>query len=177
MNRHKFDEYAQVEPSTRRSLLAIAIVVLAPVAGVSLASQGVASGAPDSSADAGEGGSVRQQTPEAVVAEHVAALNECDVDRLMAQYPKTIAILLPGGVTVEGRTDVRTLFEGFCGGLNGMEFVAIKSWTVGKTVNVQWVATAPFLAAPYYGADAYVTHAGLLEAQVSTFDAAELQFR
>jgi hypothetical protein len=110
------------------------------------------------------------------VAEHVAALNACDVDRLMAQYPSTIAILLPGGATAEGRTDVRALFEGFCAGLNGIEFAAVKSWTVGKTVNVQWVATAPFLAAPYYGADAYVTHAGLLEAQVSTFDAAELQF-
>ena len=87
-----------------------------------------------------------------------------------------IAILLPGGVTVEGRTDVRALFEGFCGGLSGMQFEAIESWTVGKTVNVQWVATAPFLAAPYYGADAYETRAGLLEVQVSTFDAADLQF-
>ena len=50
-----------------------------------------------------------------------------------------------------------------------MHFEAIKTWTVGKTVNIQWVATAPFLAAPYYGADAYETHAGLLEAQVTTF--------
>jgi hypothetical protein len=159
-----------------RKFIAIAIVVIGTVAGLSLASQGTASGAPDSKAVDGEGKLVRQPTPEAVVAEHVAALNECNVDRLMAQYPKTVAILLPGGVTIEGRTDVRTLFEGFCGGLNGMEFVAIKSWTIGKTVNVQWVATAPFLAAPYYGADAYVTHAGLLEAQVTTFDAADLQF-
>jgi hypothetical protein len=165
-----------------RKFIAIAIVLSASVAGVTLASQGAASGAPNSKSDEGGGGTlVRQPTPEAVVAEHVDALNECNVDRLMAQYPKTVAILLPGGVTVEGRTGVRALFDGFCqpataGGLNGIQFVAIKSWTVGKTVNVQWVATAPFLAEPYYGADAYVTHAGLLEAQVSTFDAAELQF-
>jgi hypothetical protein len=115
------------------------------------------------------------------VAEHVDALNKCDVDRLMAQYPKSVAILFPGGVTVEGRPDVRSLFEGVCkppaaGGLNGIQFAAVKSWTVGKTVNVQWVATAPFLAAPYYGADAYVTHDGLLQAQVTTFNAADLQF-
>ena len=91
----------------------------------------------------------------------------------MAQYPETVAILFPGGATAEGRTSVRALFEGFCqpfgaGGLNGVQFTAIKSWTVGKTVNVQWMATAPFPAAPYYGADAYVTSKGLLAAQVTT---------
>ena len=158
-----------------RKFIAIAIVVLGTVAGVSVASQGAASGVPASNAH-GEVRLVRQPTPEAVVAEHVAALNGCNVDRLMAQYPSTIAILLPGGVTAEGRTDVRALFEGFCAGLSGIRFEAIESWTVGKTINVQWVATAPFLAEPYYGADAYETHAGLLELQVSTFDAAELQF-
>ena len=29
----------------------------------------------------------RQPSPKAVVAEHIDALNNCDVDRLMAQYP------------------------------------------------------------------------------------------
>ena len=165
-----------------RKVIAIAVVVLGSVTGVPSAGHGVAVGG--SSSDDGGGGTprlVRQPTPEAVVAEHVDALNTCNMDRLMAQYPKTVAILLPGGVTVEGRTDVRALFQGFCqpfgaGGLNGIQFTAIKSWTVGKTVNVQWVATAPFLAAPYYGADAYVTQKGLLAAQVTTFDGAELQF-
>ena len=166
-----------------RKFIAIAVVVLGSVAGVSSMGQGAASGAGSSSDDGGIGTSklVHRPTPEAVVAEHVDALNKCNVDRLMAQYPKTVAILFPGGVTVEGRTDVRALFEGFCkspaaGGLNGIQFAAIKSWTVGKTVNVQWVATAPFLAAPYYGADAYETHDGLLGAQVTTFNAADLQF-
>ena len=162
-----------------RKFIAVAVVVLGSVAGVASVGQGAASGAPDSGTDHGSAELpklVRQRTPEAVVAEHVDALNKCNVDRLMAQYPKTVAILLPGGVTVEGRTDVRALFEGFCAGLNGITFVAIKSWTIGKTVNVQWVATAPFLAAPYYGADAYVTHKGLLAAQVTTFDGADLQF-
>jgi hypothetical protein len=164
-----------------RKYIAIAIVVFS-VVGVSSASQGAASGVVGGRAAHGGGGRlVRQQTPEAVVAEHVAALNECNVDRLMAQYPRSIAILLPGGVTVEGRTNVRALFEGLClppesGGLNGIHFEAVKSWKVGRTINVQWVATAPFLAAPYYGADSYSTHRGLLAAQVSTFDATELQF-
>jgi hypothetical protein len=167
-----------------RKFIAIAVVVLGSVAGVSSASQGAASGEPRSSSDnhgVESSRLVRRPTPEAVVAEHVDALNKCDVDRLMAQYPKSVAILFPGGVTVEGRPDVRSLFEGVCkppaaGGLNGIQFAAVKSWTVGKTVNVQWVATAPFLAAPYYGADAYVTHDGLLQAQVTTFNAADLQF-
>ena len=164
--------------------MTIAVVVLASVAGVGSVGQGAASGAPDSSRDDRDVSSprlVRQPTPEAVVAEHVDALNKCDVDRLMAQYPASVAILVPGGGTVEGRAGVRALFEGFCqppaaGGLNGLTFVALKSWKIGNTVNVQWVATAPFLAAPYYGADAYVTHKGLLASQVTTFDGTELQF-
>jgi hypothetical protein len=46
---------------------------------------------------------------------------------------------------------------------------------VGTTVNVQWVATAPFLTEPYRGADAYVTRDGLMAAQVTTFDGTALK--
>ncbi len=122
---------------------------------------------------------VRQPKAEMVVAEHIDALNNCDVDRLMAQYPETIEILLPGGVTVAGRDDVRDLFEGFClpyaeGGLNGLTFTELSRGTVHKTLNVQWSADACFLAEPYLGADAYETWSGLMAAQVTTFDGAEL---
>jgi phosphotriesterase-related protein len=121
----------------------------------------------------------RQPTPQKVVDEHIRALNECDVDALMAQYPKGIHILLPGGVTVEGRQAVRELFEGFClpfpDGLAGMQFTPIETWRVHKTLNVQWEANADFLCEPYLGADAYETRAGLMAAQVTTFDGAELK--
>jgi predicted metal-dependent phosphotriesterase family hydrolase len=121
---------------------------------------------------------VRQPKPEGVVAEHIDALNNCDVDRLMAQYPESIEILLPGGVTVAGREDVRGLFEGFCEpfpvGLNGLQFTELSSGKVHKTLNVQWSADACFLAEPYLGADAYETWSGLMAAQVTTFDGAEL---
>ena len=121
----------------------------------------------------------RQPTPEAVTYEHIDALNNCDVDRLMAQYPESIHIILPGGVTVEGRDAVLDLFNGFClpfeeGGLAGLQFTEVDSWKVHKTINMQWVATAPFLCESYYGADAYETWAGLMAAQVTTFDGAEL---
>lgn len=120
----------------------------------------------------------RQPGAQAVVDEHIRALNACDVDALMAQYPESIHIVLPGGVTVEGREDVRGLFEGFCqpypDGLAGLQFTEVDSWEVGKTLNVQWSADACFLAEPYLGADAYETHAGLMSAQVTTFDGAEL---
>jgi phosphotriesterase-related protein len=122
----------------------------------------------------------RLPTPERVTAEHIDALNNCDVDRLMAQYPQSVHIVLPGGVTVEGRDAVRDLFEGFClpfeqGGLNGLQFTEVDSWRVHKTINMQWVANADFLCEPYYGADAYETWAGLMAAQVTTFDGAELE--
>lgn len=121
----------------------------------------------------------RQPTVEAVVAEHISALNACNVDRLMAQYPSSVVIITPAGGTTAGRTAVRALFEGFCktraeGGFRGIKFSKVKSWKVGETINEQWVANAPWLAKPYYGADAYETHHGLMVAQVTTFDGAAL---
>jgi hypothetical protein len=117
-------------------------------------------------------------TPRQVVDEHIDALNDCDVDRLMAQYPSKIHIVLPGGVTVEGREDVRDLFEGFCqpfpDGLAGLQFTEVESWKVYGTINMQWSADADFLCEPYLGADAYETRSGLMAAQVTTFDGAEL---
>ena len=39
----------------------------------------------------------RQPTPKAVVDEHLAAINQCDWPRLMAQYPPDVEFFLPGG--------------------------------------------------------------------------------
>lgn len=129
----------------------------------------------------------KQPTPAAVVNEHLDALNHCDINRLMAQYPESVHLFLPGGsapTVVIGRTAVRALFEGFCqpyvkggSGLNGIQFTSQVVQKVGDTINVQWVANAPFLAEPYYGADAYVTKHGLMYAQVTTFGAPPLKFK
>jgi ketosteroid isomerase-like protein len=56
----------------------------------------------------------RQKTPQAVVDEHLDALNKCDWNRLMAQYPPQVEIHLPDGVIVKGRQKVGELFAGFC---------------------------------------------------------------
>ena len=122
----------------------------------------------------------RQATPKAVVDEHLDALNRCDWTRLMAQYPADVEFFLPGGQVVRGRRAVGELFEGFVkpfkdGGLCGLKFESEHVLIVGDTVNVQWRANADFLAEPYRGADAYVTQDGLMRAQVSTFDGAQLK--
>ena len=91
----------------------------------------------------------KQPTPQAVLDEHFAALNSCDWDRLMAQYPED--------------------------GLKGMHFAPEHSTTIGDTFATQWVATAPFLAEPYRGSDAYITHDGYMQAMVSTFDGGALK--
>ena len=122
----------------------------------------------------------RQATPRAVVDEHLDALNRCDWTRLMAQYPADVEFFLPGGQVVKGRREVGELFEGFVkplkdGGLCGLKFESEHVLVVGDTVNVQWRANADFLAAPYRGADAYVTQDGLMRAQVSTFDGGQLK--
>jgi hypothetical protein len=123
-----------------------------------------------------------QPTPQAVVAEHLAAINACDWNRLMAQYPDDVEFFLPAGQVVKGRNAVGELFRGFVkpvkdGGLCGLKFTTEHTFTVGDTINVQWVGTADFLAEPYRGADAYETKNGLMQAQVTTFDGAQLKLK
>jgi hypothetical protein len=116
----------------------------------------------------------RQATPRAVVDEHLDALNECDWNRLMAQYPADVQVFLPGGVVINGREELgkvfATLVKPFTeGGLCGVQFERVHTFTVENTENVQWRATSEHLAEPYLGADAYVTRNGLMQAMVTTF--------
>ncbi len=125
---------------------------------------------------------VLQPNAERVTFEHIDALNACDWDRLMAQYPEEVLFILPNGTWIEGRRAIGDVFEGFCkpraeGGFQGATFIAEKVKTVGDTVNVSWRVEADWLAEPYKGADAYVTRDGLMYAQVTTFDPADMKFR
>lgn len=124
----------------------------------------------------------RFDTPDAVLAEHMAALNGCDWKRLMAQYPDQYALRMPGGVVVEGREAAGATFAGFVlppaeGGLCGITFTEVGRTVTHGVLAVTWEATADFLAEPYGGADAYITDDGLLVSMVSTFDGAELKFK
>ena len=124
----------------------------------------------------------RFPTPQAVVDEHLEAINQCDWARLMAQYPEDVQFFLPGGQVVKGRQEVAELFRGFVkpvqeGGLCGLKFTPEHVFVVGDTINVSWVGNADFLAEPYRGADAYETKDGLMQAQVTTFDAAQLKLK
>ena len=124
----------------------------------------------------------RLANAQAVVNEHLDAINKCDWNRLMAQYPPTVEFFLPGGQVVKGREAVGDLFRDFVkpakdGGLCGLKFVTVHAFTVGDTINVQWRATADFLVEPYLGADAYVTKDGLMFAQVTTFRSDEIKMK
>jgi hypothetical protein len=124
----------------------------------------------------------KQPSPQAVLDEHLAALNACDWNRLLAQYPDDAQINLPGGAVVKGRAAIGDLFAGFCkeskdGGLNGIQFAVESSTQIEGTFATQWVATAPFLAEPYKGSDAYITHDGYMQAMVSTFDGGALKMK
>ncbi|MBD2438883.1 hypothetical protein [Nostoc sp. FACHB-110] len=124
----------------------------------------------------------RQPTPIKVVEEHIKALNSCQLERLMAQYPNKAEIHLPDGVVVKGRTQIRNLFTDFVkpyeqGGLCGLTFTAEYVSQIDQTINVQWRAEAPFLKEPYRGSDAYETSQGLMYAQVTTFKGSELKFK
>jgi hypothetical protein len=124
----------------------------------------------------------KQSSPQAVLDEHLDALNKCDWNRLLAQYPDDAQINLPGGAITKGRAAIGDLFAGFCkdtkdGGLKGIHFDPGVSETIGDVLVTQWVATGPFLAEPYKGSDAYITKDGLMQAMVSTFDGAALKMK
>jgi len=121
-----------------------------------------------------------QKTPEAVVAEHLDALNSCDWKRLMAQYPADAQFFAPLGQTIVGREKMAALFAQFVkphdqGGLCGAKFTPEHTFVVGDTVSVQWVLTADYLAEPYRGSDAYITRGGLMAAIVTSFQSAQLK--
>src|ERR1700730_2929742 len=69
----------------------------------------------------------KQPTVQAVLDEHLDALNKCDWNRLVAQYPEDAQINLPGGTIAKGRAAIGELFAGLwrgtteCG-LTGIHF-------------------------------------------------------
>jgi hypothetical protein len=121
-------------------------------------------------------------TTQAVIDEHLDALNHCDWKRLVQQYSNDAEFMLPAGQIVKGREEVANLFANFVkpiseGGLCGLKFTPEHTFLVGTTLNVQWVVTGDAVAEPYRGADAYETRNGLMTGQVSTFDAAQVKLK
>lgn len=116
----------------------------------------------------------KQATPMAVVDEHLDALNKCDWNRLVAQFPDNVEIFLPGGVDVIGRQKVGELFQNVVkpakeGGVCGLTFERVHTLVVGNTVTIHWRIVGPGLLEPYHGTDAYITKDGLMASQVTTF--------
>ena len=152
------------------------ITLLASVV-IALSAGGVASGAEMKLPEL-----KKQPTAQAVLDEHLDALNKCDWNRLLAQYPDDAQINLPNGKIVSGRAAIGDLFAGFCkdpkdGGLKGLHFAVEHSTPIGGTFATQWVADAPFLAEPYRGSDAYITKDGYMQAMVTTFDGGALKMK
>jgi hypothetical protein len=124
----------------------------------------------------------RQPTPEKVIAEHIAALNACDWNRVMAQYDDDIVFLRNDGVIIQGREAVGKMFRDSLknppeGGLCGRVLTPEHTFVVGDTVNVEWRVEAPFFAETYRGAEAFETRNGLLAAQVTTWDPAAVKMK
>ena len=55
----------------------------------------------------------KQPSPQAVIDEHMDALNKCDWNRIMAQYPPDYQLNLPDGVVVKGQEEASKLFAIF----------------------------------------------------------------
>ncbi len=124
----------------------------------------------------------RQPTPAKVVEEHMAAFSGCDWPRLMAQFPENVEFFGPNGQVIRGKAALGQMFAEVVkppsqGGTCGLKVVAEHTFVVGDTINVQWRADSPLLKESYRGADAYETHDGLMAAQVTTWNPAELKWK
>jgi hypothetical protein len=124
----------------------------------------------------------RQPTPAKVVEAHMAAFSNCDWTRLMEQFPDNVEFFGPNGQVIRGKAALGAMFAQVVkppsqGGTCGLKVVAEHTFVVGDVINVQWRADSPLLKAPYRGADAYETHDGLMAAQVTTWNPAELQWK
>jgi hypothetical protein len=124
----------------------------------------------------------RQPTPAKVVEEHMAAFSSCDWPRLMAQFPENVEFFGPNGQVVRGKAALGQMFAQVVkppsqGGTCGLKVVAEHTFAVGDVINVQWRADSPLLKEPYRGADAYETHDGLMAAQVTTWNPADLKWK
>jgi uncharacterized protein (TIGR02246 family) len=124
----------------------------------------------------------RQASPEKVIAEHIAALNACDWNRMMAQYDDDVEFLSKDGNVVHGREAIGKMFEKALlppskGGQCGMKLIPEHTVVVGDTVNVVWRAEAPFFAQPYRGSEAFETRNGLLVLQVTTWDPSAIKMK
>src|SRR3954466_3019858 len=88
-----------------------------------------------------------QPAPQAVLDEHLDALNKCDWNRIVAQYPDDAQRHLLNGTIVTGCKAIGELFAGFCkdpkdGGLNGLNFKVVQSMPVGGACATHLVASA-----------------------------------
>lgn len=123
----------------------------------------------------------KQATPEKVLAEHLDAVVKSDWNRLVAQFPENSEVHMLDGQVARGRAAIGKLFVGFVtprpNGLKGIRFIPQTTARYGDTIVVYWKAEAPFLAEPYYGSDAYITHDGMMAGMVTTFDGSKLKFK
>lgn len=122
-----------------------------------------------------------QSSPEKVLAEHLDAVDKSDWSRLVAQFPENGEVHMLDGQVARGRAAIGKLFVGFVtprpNGLKGIRFIPQTKVQYGETIVVYWKAEAPFLAEPYYGSDAYITHDGMMAGMVTTFDGTKLKFK
>lgn len=153
--------------------------------GAAPASGSPAAAAPPAPASSGSGMALPpkkpQPTPQQVIDEHVAALNACDWNRMMAQYDDDVKFLSKDGNVVEGRAAIGAMFKNALQpppvGQCGMKMTPEKTFVVGDTVNVIWRMDAPFFAEPYRGSEAFETKNGLLVLQVTTFDPSAIKMK
>ena len=123
----------------------------------------------------------RQPTPQAVLDEHLDALNKCDWNRIMAQFPDDVEFMLPNGAWIKGRTAVGKMFVGFCknhkdGGFKGATFIREES--VLSVIQLACLGAWRPIGSPSHTKvlRCLWTKNGMMQLIVTTFKPADMKF-
>jgi hypothetical protein len=165
--------------SMKKRMLRLGLVIVAAIAvavPIATASGGQGSGIGQARNDQSRGSLDR------AVAAHIAALEACDANALVAGYTKNAKLFFPDGVIVKGQAALQKLYDGFVksvanGGLCGLRAKAVDRFRSASSIFVKFEVTAPFLAKTYFSTDGYIFKGGRIASEVSTFDASKLKFK
>jgi hypothetical protein len=154
----------------------VAVLAIGVAIPIATASGGQAS-------EIGHGRNHRSQgSLDRAVTAHIAALQACDANALVAGYTQNAKLFFPDGAIVTGRAALQKLYDGFVksranGGLCGLRAKAVDSFRSASSIFVKFEVTAPFLAKTYFSTDGYIFKGGRIASEVSTFDASKLKFK
>ena len=107
------------------------------------------------------------RSPQQVLADHGAAIESGDIDRIMADYADDCIVLVPDGASV-GKEAIRGLFESLLESFANMRLTTTTTVVEGDTLLTVWSAEFDAGAIPQ-GVDTFIIRDDKIQRQTAWF--------